>query len=279
MRVGPGTRERPSGPFALGPVPAGVGVAGAGFVGVGGTADGLGIGRGNRNMVDRSGKAAQAAADAEPLEVTAVGKRIVQKRRVPAGGWTKARRETFLGVLAQTCNVALAGRAVGMSASAPYELRRRDPAFAELFSEALALGYERLEGALISHALVGLNAIDVAALPMPGRDALAPGETAGAAMPGVAPTAEVTRAGIELALALLKLHRPSVHGGGKRWVPPALPTAAESDRQLLARLEMLATKRARQAKSLALPASVSASVSGPERAAVPALPAPDEERS
>lgn len=234
-------------------------------------------------MVERTGKGAGAplgdgacapledgacapGVDIDALALTGSEQRVAQKRRVHPGGWTKARRETFLGVLAQTCNVAQATRATGLCPSAPYELRRRDQAFATLFAEALALGYERLEAALINHALVGLNAIDVAALPAPERDALSAGGEIAAAMPGVAPTAEVTRAGIELALALLKHHRPSVQGDGKRRVPVALPTAAESDRQLLARLQMLATKRARQAKSLVVSASATPA----------ALPAPDE---
>jgi hypothetical protein len=169
---------------------------------------------------------------------------VAQRRAVRRDGWTKARRETFLAALMQTCNIAHATRTAGMRPNAAYELRRRDPAFAGLLAEALRTGYERLEGALLGHALQEVDAIDLAALPEP------PASGTIAGMPGVAPAKEVTRAGIELALSLLKQHHATVRGSGKRRPPAALPTAEETDRQLLARLELLARKRRAQERSV-----------------------------
>ena len=54
-------------------------------------------------------------------------RRPIQKVKVRRNGWTRARRKTFLTVLAETCNVKMATRAANVATS-PYALRRRDPA-------------------------------------------------------------------------------------------------------------------------------------------------------
>ena len=87
--------------------------------------------------------------------------RPVQVRRVRKGGWRKATRAKFLSVLADTCNVRIAAEACGMRYGGAYRLRARDPAFAALWQEALGIGYERLENALLAHALTSLNAIEI----------------------------------------------------------------------------------------------------------------------
>lgn len=89
--------------------------------------------------------------------------RQIQAKKQRKDGWTKARRTTFLKVLAESCNVRMAARAVGMTGGA-YKLRHTDPAFALLWDEALAIGYDRLETMLLQRALAGINDIDVCAL-------------------------------------------------------------------------------------------------------------------
>lgn len=81
-------------------------------------------------------------------------------------GWTRERRQRFLDVLAASANVALAARAVGVNGASAWALRKRDHAFAELFAEAMAQGYDALEGALLERARGGVNAIEVEGLPL-----------------------------------------------------------------------------------------------------------------
>jgi hypothetical protein len=52
-------------------------------------------------------------------------------------GWTPERRHRFLGFLAAAAEVKRAGAAVALSRQPAYGLRRRDPAFAQAWDEAL----------------------------------------------------------------------------------------------------------------------------------------------
>jgi hypothetical protein len=52
-------------------------------------------------------------------------------------GWTQARRARFLECLAASANVQRACLAVRMSRQSAYRLRRRDPAFAAAWDDAL----------------------------------------------------------------------------------------------------------------------------------------------
>ncbi len=79
--------------------------------------------------------------------------RAVQQRRQRHDGWTAERRAQFLKAFAATCNAGLAASAVGKCVSGARALKRRDPAFAAAWEEALEEGYRRLEGELIARAL------------------------------------------------------------------------------------------------------------------------------
>jgi hypothetical protein len=79
------------------------------------------------------------------------------------GGWTPAKRNQFLAELAQTSNVRASARAVELSEPGAYKLRRRDPAFAAAWGEALCEGYTKLEMLLLQRALAGLDGDVVAA--------------------------------------------------------------------------------------------------------------------
>lgn len=129
-------------------------------------------------------------------------------------GWTKERRKVFLETLAATCNVQRSMRAAGMgSGSGIYQLRRRDPAFAALWQDAMTLGYERLEAALLAHALEGINAIEIeGSVPVTiGEDAPIEGDTV--RFPGSGLRASPAPADIQLALQLLNRHRKTVSSG------------------------------------------------------------------
>lgn len=161
--------------------------------------------------------------------------RVVQKARVRKDGWTRARRRRFLETLAESCNVRLACETAGLAPSSAYDLRRRDPAFAELWAEALAQGYETLEAALLSHALTGVNAI---AIGEPGA-----GDAADAAPPRIVPGSgfapgALNPASVQLALALLNRHRQGVDG--KPFKGRRRPTPAETDAALKQQLDTLA---------------------------------------
>lgn len=79
--------------------------------------------------------------------------RKIQRRTSRRDGWTGAKRSAILNTLAATANVAQAARGVGLKPHAAYSLRRRDPAFAELWQTALQTAYTRLEGEVLAHAL------------------------------------------------------------------------------------------------------------------------------
>jgi hypothetical protein len=71
-------------------------------------------------------------------------------------GWTDECKAVFLDTLRATSNVSKAAEAAGMNGTrSAYELRRRDPAFAQGWMEALEQGYSELELLLLRHALYG----------------------------------------------------------------------------------------------------------------------------
>jgi hypothetical protein len=85
-----------------------------------------------------------------------------QARRAPPGRMTRAAELVFLEALSATANVRLAAAAAGFSHSAFYYRKRVSPAFAAEMSEALLIGYERVEGALF-------QSVDLMAGPLQGE--------------------------------------------------------------------------------------------------------------
>lgn len=182
--------------------------------------------------------------------------RVLRITRVRAGGWTKERRTRFLQVLATTCNVRMATRAAEMRPTAAYDLRKRDAVFAGLWDEAMAIGYERLEAALLERALIGVNAISledivagdevVLVAPDNAVDAVDAVSRRGHRVPGSgiapAPTADTPPLAIDvhLALALLNRRGSGKSSGGRG--PGRIVTAAETDAALRRKLDVLARK-------------------------------------
>ncbi|RMF70364.1 MAG: terminase [Alphaproteobacteria bacterium] len=70
--------------------------------------------------------------------------------------WTEPQRKRFLDVLRKSANVSAAARAVGMSRSSAYQLRRQDPEFRAAWDEALEEALDLLEAELWRRALKGV---------------------------------------------------------------------------------------------------------------------------
>ena len=207
-------------------------------------------------------------------------------REAPCGAatqarWTKGARAAFLDTLAETCNVRIACAAAKRASSGAYALRRRDPAFAALWLEALTIGYERLEAALLRHVLTSLNDITIAdgasgaAATMAesgtgpkgtgpegtgpkgtGPEGTGPEETGPGVEPGdTAPAVPLPGTGlaptrfaptdVQLAVLLLNRHRATIEGGKPLRRDLRRPTPEETDAALRRAFEGLAKRRGR----------------------------------
>lgn len=99
---------------------------------------------------------AMAAGSETGVSRTAGGEAVRAKGR-NGNRWTRYKRDLFLAVLSASCNVRAACSAAEMTPSGAYMLRRRDKEFADAWREAMAMGYDALEGALLRHALIALG--------------------------------------------------------------------------------------------------------------------------
>ena len=75
-----------------------------------------------------------------------------QRRRMPAGRLTGLGITNFFAALANTANIRLAARAVGIAPSSIHARRRTDPQFAEQLEAALEIAKANIECALIQAA-------------------------------------------------------------------------------------------------------------------------------
>lgn len=99
-------------------------------------------------------------------------RRPVQVRAEREGGFTAAKRTTFLDHLAGCCNLGRAAKAAGVSTVTINYHRRRDPAFARACAEALEAGYAALEAAMLERAAGGGYVPGPDAESMPGPETL-----------------------------------------------------------------------------------------------------------
>jgi len=83
------------------------------------------------------------------------GGKKAQVRKVTPRNWSKAKKERFISVLAETCNVTRAASEAGVSVSYAYRRRKADAALRAAWLEAVAAAYQRLELVLLERALVG----------------------------------------------------------------------------------------------------------------------------
>jgi hypothetical protein len=122
------------------------------------------------------------------------GKRV-QIARARLKQWSPRVEERFLEALAGTCNVKAACAEVGLTAASAYNHRRRWPAFARRWDEAIGLGYILLEFALI----------EAAGNIFSGDEPVVPG-----------PAGVVRDLTADQAIHLLHMHKHQVRGIGKR---------------------------------------------------------------
>jgi hypothetical protein len=184
-------------------------------------AEGAGAVGTNADMVVASGRRRRAT-------LTAVSPR----------GWTMAKRERFLDTLAATAHVRMAAAAAGINRTNAYRLRRRDPVFAELWLQALELGYQRLEDELLSLALGN----DADAVPDAGARGIA------GAINAIEPDGDRVdaRVDVELGLRVLALRRaegaaPTPRMRGYKFVP-----IEEVEAVLARQLDLLAARLQRK---------------------------------
>ena len=85
----------------------------------------------------------------EELVCKGTNGRRVQIARARLKQWTPRVEERFLAALSATCNVKAACAEVEMTAVGAYAHRKRWPAFARRWDEAVELGYMQIEAALI----------------------------------------------------------------------------------------------------------------------------------
>ena len=144
--------------------------------------------------------------------------------------WSKKLKAAFLDHLAATCNVKESAEAIGVEPKSIYILRRRDPAFAAAWAEALQAGYEMLETQLVGHALSGGGARTITN----GGDAGSGDDVGGI--------------DVDLALRLLGTHRNAMLGkpfkGGPR---PRTATREETNAAILKKLKAVEDRVRREA--------------------------------
>ena len=138
--------------------------------------------------------------DGEELVVKGTNGRRVQIARARLRQWTPRVEDRFLATLAATCNVKAACAEAGMTAASAYGHRKRWPAFAKRWDEAVETGYARIELALVEN---GGNLFSSPELPPE------------------APMPPMTAA---QAIHILHMHKHQVHAlgkaPGKSWRPP-----------------------------------------------------------
>lgn len=97
--------------------------------------------------------AAAMAASAGLRLVRPNHRRRLQLRRMRHVRFDDARKEVFLNHFAGCCDVTESAEVAGVDESTVYKHRRKDPAFAAAFDEALAQGYARLEAEALRQRL------------------------------------------------------------------------------------------------------------------------------
>ena len=84
-----------------------------------------------------------------------------QQRATGKRSWTQAKADKFIEVLAESCNVSLAARAIKRSLGTVYGQRAKDAEFRGQWDQALAIGYARLEMMMLERALHGVEKVIV----------------------------------------------------------------------------------------------------------------------
>ncbi len=157
--------------------------------------------------------------------ITGGNKRRVQEREAPRGSFTAEKQQLFLDHLAGCANVTRSAAAAGVGVSTVYDLKRRDPHFAEQCADAIETGYATLEALLIERAALGGN--------------YGPGDT---------PVPGPETIDSWLALDLLRLSRSPRAPRKPRGAPPRRAQEKELAQAILAKLDTLAERRRRKGR-------------------------------
>jgi hypothetical protein len=82
-----------------------------------------------------------------------------QMRKASAKNWTRTKEETFLNVLAETCNVTRACAAANVSVTHVYRQKKANAAFRAAWLTAISVAYQQLELVLLERAFNGTEKI------------------------------------------------------------------------------------------------------------------------
>lgn len=169
------------------------------------------------------------------VELLLEGRKRMRKIAPSRRSWTKAKERAFIAALADSCNVKLAAKKAGVSASAIYVRRSRDASFRRAWDQALAAGYAQLEMMMLERALHGVEKLIV----------LKSGET------------QVMREYSDrVGLALLRMHRDSA-GAAEESVDPE--DYSEACERIIGRLGRL---REREEDAAPLPLDADSTAAG-----------------
>lgn len=167
--------------------------------------------------------------------------RAVQRRVPPRTTFSRRQKQLFLDTLAATCNAAASAEAAGVVVSTCYRHRKRDEGFAAAWREALAIGYERLETALLEYALARVASHE-ADPDNADQDAVAEGLIARIE------NKAVSVGELQFALSLLSRHGASINGRAAARRGSKRATAEETDAALTRRLDALAQQMAQHGR-------------------------------
>jgi hypothetical protein len=169
----------------------------------------------------------KAVAKKPPLKKRAANKPTsvatppLPPRRSSSLAWTNEQQRLFLGHLAETANVRRSSDAAGKSTSAAYALRKRDPAFAQKWADALEQALDLLEAHIIERAGEGVT-----------KDYFYQGESRGL----------FKEHSNDLAMFMLRARRPEIYGKNNMQtenMPPLTARAKAVKEILLARIRTL----------------------------------------
>ncbi|KQT34675.1 hypothetical protein ASG29_00450 [Sphingomonas sp. Leaf412] len=166
---------------------------------------------------------------AREARIVAANGRVLQVQESRAYKLDAGARQRFVDTLAATCNVRAAARAAGVTQAAVYRERQRDAGFAAAWRDALSLGYDRLELAMVGHLLdrMGVDAPDPEAAPAGVPD-----------LAGAIGDRTATPAELQLVLAMLMRRHGVEHRKPQR--TRRVATAAETDALIRRKLDALA---------------------------------------
>lgn len=150
---------------------------------------------------------------------SAGNRRKVQVRKERKDAFSEAKKQVYLDHLASCCTVTTAAAAAGVSVETVNNHRRNDPVFDQQCADALKIGYDALDAAMLARAARGGH--------------YTPG-------PGAAEAPGAETVDTELGLHLLSLRRrPMGKRTGRAGYEPRRATVRELNDSILAKLDVL----------------------------------------